>query len=85
MYFIVRLALPLKIKIGGKINPSAAAVRTTVTCLFSEPEVGIVTDFQHVDTNDLSGTMSKNTGVSPMLPIKRNGYFRIWRNFPHSK
>ena len=36
---IVRLVLPLKIIIGGKINPSAATVRATVTCLYSKLEV----------------------------------------------
>ena len=45
MSLIVRLVLPLKIIIGGKINPSAATVKTTVICLFSEPELRIVTDF----------------------------------------
>ena len=56
----------------------AATVRTAVACLFSEPEV-----FLPVGTN-LSGTMSKNRVLS-MLPIKRNGYFPILRNFVHSE
>ena len=38
---IVRLVLPLKIIIAGKINPSAATVRMTVKCLFSEPEINL--------------------------------------------
>ena len=50
---IVRLVLPLKVIISGKINPSAATVRKTVTCLFLKPEVRIVTDFLPVGTNDL--------------------------------
>ena len=37
MSLVVRLVLPLKIIIDGKINPSAATVRMTVTCLFLEP------------------------------------------------
>ena len=45
MSLIVRLVVPLKIIIGDEINPSAATVMTTVTCLFSESEVRIVTDF----------------------------------------
>ena len=44
MSLIVGLVLPLKIIIGGKINPSVATVRSTVTCLISEPEVRIVPD-----------------------------------------
>ena len=34
MSLVVRLVLSLKIIIDGKINPSAATVRMTVTCLF---------------------------------------------------
>ena len=64
-----------------KTNSSTATVRTTVKCLFSEPEVCIVTDFLAVGTNYLSGAMSKNTGVSSMLPIKGNVYFPILKNF----
>ena len=39
------ISLLRNIVIGGDINPSAGTVRTTVTCLSSEPEVRIVTDF----------------------------------------
>ena len=38
-----------------RLNPSAATVTTTVTCLFSEPEVRIVTGLLSVGTNDLFG------------------------------
>ena len=37
MPLLVRLVLPLRIIIDGKINPSAATVKMTVTCLFLEP------------------------------------------------
>ena len=64
-YFVFnhRLVIPLKIIIDGKTNPSAAIVRTTVTCLFLEPEVRIVTGLLAVGTNDLLGIIPKNTGV----------------------
>lgn len=41
MSLIVRIVLPLKIVIGGKINPTAATVRMTVKCLFSESEINL--------------------------------------------
>ena len=61
---IVWLVLHQNIIIGGNINPSAATVRTAATCLFSEPEVRIITDFWPFWTNDFSGTISKNAGFS---------------------
>ena len=62
---IIWLILSRNIIIGGNINPSAATVRTTVTRLFSEPEVRIVTDFWPFCTNDFSGTVSKILGFCP--------------------
>ena len=80
---IARLVLPVNIIIGGKTNPSAATIRMTVTSLFSEPYVRIVTDCLRVGTKDPSGTMSKNAGVLSMLPIERNEYFPLLRNSAH--
>ena len=51
-----------KFIVGGNVNPSAATVRTALTCLFSEPEVQIVTDFWPFCTNDFLGTVSKILG-----------------------
>ena len=68
-----------KFIIGGNINPSAATVRATVTCLFSELEVQIVTDFWPSCTNDFSGTLSKNTGVLSILLIRGSGYLPVFK------
>ena len=62
---IVWLVLPQNIIIVGNINPSAATVRTKITCLFSEPEVRIATDFWPFCTNDFSVTISKILGFCP--------------------
>ena len=64
---------------------SAATVRTTVTCLFSEPEVRIITDFWPFCINDFSGSISKNTGVLSIAPIRGSGFFPIFKNLAHSE
>ena len=72
---IVWLVLSRNHVIGGKIDPSAATVRTTVTCLFSEPGVWIATDFWPFSNNDFSGIISKITGVLSILPVTGSEYF----------
>ena len=48
---IVRLVLPLKIIISGKINASAATARAT--CLFLYTKIRLVTDIVPGDASDL--------------------------------
>ena len=43
---IVRSVLPGKVIIGGKISPHTALIRTTVTCVFLQPDVRTVTDLE---------------------------------------
>lgn len=59
-----RRRFPLKMTMGGSIEPSAAIVSTTVMCRFSTPVLRITQDFTPTRSIVFPGTRSKYTGVS---------------------
>ena len=62
---IVRAVLLGKMIIGAITSQSAAMVRITVTCSFSQTDVLTVTVLQPFFAKDLLSTTSKKSGVLP--------------------